>query len=161
VTIRVLIVDDHQLIRDTLTDLFAATEDIEAVGQCADGSEVAEAVERTRPDVILMDLRMPRMDGLTATREVLAAHPEVRIIVLTGALTPRTAREAKGAGAVGYLLKADDPDDLPGHIRAVAAGGSAWSPLAAAVSQNERDLVVVSSTGVPGSYVDEAPPEYR
>lgn len=130
-TIRVLVVDDHQFIRDALTDLFRATDGIDVVGQCGDGCEVAEAVERTRPDVVLMDLRMPGVDGLSAACSVLAVHPEVRIVFLTGGLTPRSAREAWAIGAAGYLLKDDDPGGLPDHIRRVAAGGTAWSPLAA------------------------------
>jgi DNA-binding NarL/FixJ family response regulator len=153
---RVLIVDDHQLIRDALTDLFSATEDIEPVGSCADGSEVATAVERTRPDVVLMDLQMPWVDGLTAARVVLADHPEVRIVVLTGGLTAASAREAAGLGVAGYLLKDDDPADLPGHVRAVAAGRTAWHPLAAAMLEDG-----LAPTMVPSPHVDECPPRFR
>src|SRR3712207_4827193 len=96
--IRVLIADDHKLIRDALTGLFEATEDIEVVGECSDGGQVAEAVERTRPDVVLMDLKMPVLDGLEATRELRVTHPEVRVVVLTGGLTPATAAEARALG---------------------------------------------------------------
>jgi DNA-binding NarL/FixJ family response regulator len=160
--IRVLIVDDHQLIRDALTDLFAATEDIEPVGSCADGGEVATAVERTRPDVILMDLQMPWMDGLTAARAVLADHPEVRIVVLSGGLTDATAREASGLGVAGYLLKDDDPVGLSDHVRAVAAGGTAWHPLVAALLEAGPNPTVDPPTPpVPSPYVDDCPPRFR
>ncbi|WP_448623470.1 response regulator [Geodermatophilus sp. URMC 64] len=152
---RVLIVDDHQLIRDALTDLFCATEDIEPVGSCADGDEVVAAVERTTPDVVLMDLQMPRVDGLTAARAVLADHPGVRIVVLTGGLTAATAREAGDIGVAGYLLKDDDPADLPGHVRAVAAGRTAWHPLATAMLA-DRPL-----PPVPSPHVDECPRRFR
>src|SRR3712207_4792682 len=131
--IRVLVVDDHQLIRDALTTLFVATDDIEAVGQRADGSEVVAAAGRTRPDVVLMDLQMPRMDGLTAARAVLEEGPPVRIVILTGGLTAASAREAWMLGVSGYLLKDDDPAALPDHVRTVAAGGTAWHPLASAL----------------------------
>jgi DNA-binding NarL/FixJ family response regulator len=130
---RVLVVDDHPLIRDTITELMATTPDIEVVGACADGSEVAAAVRRTRPDVVLMDLQMPRVDGLTAARAVLADHPDVRVVVLSGGLTAASAREARDLGVAGYLLKGDDPASLPGHVRAVAAGATAWHPLVRAV----------------------------
>ena len=160
--IKVLIVDDHKLIRDALDDLFADTDDIAVVGQCADGSEVTAAVARLQPDVVLMDLRMPGMDGLTATAEVLAAHPAVRVIVLTGALTPSTAMEARAIGAAGYLLKEDDPSRLPEHVRTVAAGGAAWSPVAAGVCENGWEAVENGTSGdVPSSYRDESPSQFR
>ena len=160
--IKVLIVDDHKLIRDALEDLFADTDDISVVGQCADGSEVTPAVARLQPDVVLMDLRMPVMDGLTATAEVLAAHPTVRVIVLTGALTPSTAMEARAIGAAGYLLKEEDPARLPEHVRTVAAGGLAWSPVAADVCENGWDAVANGATdAAPSPYVDESPTQFR
>jgi DNA-binding NarL/FixJ family response regulator len=137
---RVLIVDDHPLVRDSLADLFAATDDLTVVGQCADGSEVVEAVERTRPHVVLMDLQMPRVDGLTAARALLLAHPQLRVVFLSGALTPASAREASEIGAAGYLLKEDHPAALPERIRAVAAGGTVWHPRALALLEHDPDL---------------------
>jgi len=160
--IKVLIADDHPLIRDGLTDLLAETEDIEVVGQCADGSEVLAAVERTRPDVILMDLKMPRMDGVAATREVLVAHPDVRVVILTGGLSPEAVTEARAAGAVGYLLKEDSPGDLPDHVRAVAVGGSAWDPRARALTGDDHGSTGDSPPVQIGShYVDEIPHRFR
>jgi DNA-binding NarL/FixJ family response regulator len=159
---RVLIVDDHPLVREALSSLFDATADLAVVGQCADGSEVVEAVERTRPHVVLMDLQMPRVDGLTAARAVLLVHPQVRIVFLSGGLTPASAREASEIGAAGYLLKEDDPGALPEHIRAVAAGGTVWHPRALALLEHDPDpmgklpLQAVSST-----YVDACPPRLR
>jgi DNA-binding NarL/FixJ family response regulator len=130
VPITVLLADDHRLIRDALSDLFAQTPDIEVVARCTDGREVAAAVARSRPDVVLMDLNMPGVDGLAATRQVLTVHPRVRVLVVTGALTEASAREARLLGVAGYLLKDDDPAELAGHIRTVASGGSVWSPRA-------------------------------
>jgi DNA-binding NarL/FixJ family response regulator len=131
--IRVLVVDDHPFMREALTGLLAATGDIVVVGQCADGSEVAAAVAETRPDVLLLDVRLPMVDGLTVARAVRALHPEVRVVLLTGGFTDASAHAALEMGAVGYLLKGDDPAELPGRIRSVAAGGTAWHPRAAAL----------------------------
>ncbi|MGY1836974.1 response regulator transcription factor [Blastococcus sp. SYSU DS0510] len=135
--IRVVVVDDHPFLREALTELLEAAGGIAVVGQCADGTEVADAVRQLRPDVLLLDQQMPVMDGLTAARGVRTAHPEVRIIFLTGGLDPASVREARAIGAAGYLLKDDDPAELSGHIRTVAAGGSAWHPRAAALLGDE------------------------
>jgi len=130
--IKVLIADDHPFLRSALGDLLASTEDIRVVAECADGAEVAEAAARTHPDVVLMDLIMPRMSGLEATRALRAAQPDVRVIVLTGSLSAAAAREALSLDVAGFVLKADDAGDmLPVQIRAVASGGTAWSPIAA------------------------------
>jgi DNA-binding NarL/FixJ family response regulator len=126
--IKVLIADDHPFVRRSLTDLLAAEADICVVAECADGSEVAAAAARTRPDVVLMDLLMPRMSGLAAAKALRAAQPGVRVIVLTGSLKPSAAREARELGLAGFLLKGDDVHSLADSIRAVAAGGSVWNP---------------------------------
>ena len=160
-SIKVLIADDHKLIRMALVDLFAASSDIEVVAECADGSEVLEAVERTRPDVVLMDVKMPVMDGLEATCSLLSAHPEARVIILTGALTAATACEARALGAAGYLLKEDSPEDLPARVRAVAAGGTAWSAAASAVLERGWQSAPTTSDGSASPYVDESPARYR
>ena len=126
--IRVVVVDDHRFVRDSLVEVLEAAGGIAVVDQCADGSEVAAVIAQARPDVLLLDLQMPRMDGLTAARGVRVAHPEVRIVFLTGGLSSPCAHEARAIGAAGYLLKDDDPAELPGHVRTVAAGGTAWHP---------------------------------
>lgn len=131
--IEVVVVDDHPFVRDSVIDLLDASVGITVVGQCADGDEVAGVVARTQPRVLLLDLQMPRMDGMTAARGVRASHPDVRIVFLTGGLSLASVREAKAVGAAGYLLKDDEPTHLPGHVTAVAAGGTAWHPLATAL----------------------------
>jgi DNA-binding NarL/FixJ family response regulator len=131
-TIKVVIVDDNAYIRSAVAELLAATDDICVVATCRDGSEVVAAAARTAPDVVLMDLQMPQMSGLEATRALLAAQPQVRVVVLSGNVAAGSASEAMALGVAGFLLKEEDPGDLPRRIRAVAAGGTAWSDAAAA-----------------------------
>ena len=131
--IKLLIADDHAVVRDALVDLFVETDDIDVVAQCADGSEVVAAVVRSRPDVVLMDIQMPRMTGLEAARELLSADPQTRIVMLTANLSTAYVAAARELGVAGYLLKGDAPGDLPDQVRAVAAGGEVWSPEAAAL----------------------------
>src|SRR5215211_5546547 len=107
--ITVLIADDHPLVRGVLVDVLTGTDDMSVVAECADGSEVAEAAARTSPDVVLMDLQMPRMSGLDAIRALAAADARARVVVLTGSLTPASAQEARALGVAGFLLKGDDP----------------------------------------------------
>jgi DNA-binding NarL/FixJ family response regulator len=128
--IRVLIVDDHPLIREAVADLLTGTGDIRVVGECADGSEVAEAAARTEPDVVLMDLQMPRMSGLEAARALRADRPEVRVVLLTGSLSAAAAREALALGVAAVALKGEDADVLPGLIRSAATGGAVRLPAA-------------------------------
>jgi DNA-binding NarL/FixJ family response regulator len=87
--IKVLLADDHAFVRDSLTELLSATGDVTVVAQCEDGGQVLDAARRTRPDVVLLDRAMPRVTGLQAARELLAEHPEARVVVLTGSLTLR------------------------------------------------------------------------
>ena len=130
--IRVLIADDHPLIRSAIAELLGGTDDITVVAECADGAEVVEAAARTEPDVVLMDLQMPRMSGLEATRALRAALPDVRVIVLTGSWSAAAAREGRALGVAGFLLKGEGPDVLPDIVRTVARGGTAWGPGAPA-----------------------------
>ncbi|MGR6967733.1 response regulator [Geodermatophilus sp. URMC 61] len=135
--ITVLLADDHAFVRDSLVELLSASGDLTVVAECEDGAQVLDAARRTRPDVVLLDLAMPRVTGLQAARELLDERPESRIVVLTGSLTPGLVREAREIGVVGYLLKDDDPGALPGHVRTVAAGGTAWSDAATAATAGD------------------------
>jgi DNA-binding NarL/FixJ family response regulator len=110
--IRVLLVDDHRLVRAGLQSLLEACEDIEVVGSAADGREALELVGRVEPEVVLMDLSMPGMGGVEATRRLLDAHPGVQVVVLTSFSDQEQVLDAVDAGAVGYLLKDADPDAL-------------------------------------------------
>jgi DNA-binding NarL/FixJ family response regulator len=124
--IRVLLVDDHAPLRRLLAELLAETDDITVVGECRDGDEVVVAAMRARPDVVLMDRNMPGTDGLEATRRLLEAWPQARVVMLTGSFSVASRQEAERLGAVGYLLKGDS-SDLPSQVRHVAGGGTAWS----------------------------------
>jgi DNA-binding NarL/FixJ family response regulator len=120
--IRVLLVDDHQLVRAGVTTLLQSDPDISVVGEARDGREALTAVDATGPDVVLMDLSMPEMDGVEATRAVLAARPGTRVLVLTSFSDRERVKEVLGAGAIGYVLKDSEPDDLLAAVRAAARG---------------------------------------
>jgi DNA-binding NarL/FixJ family response regulator len=126
--IRVLIVDDDALVRAGLTMLFAGVDDIEIVGEAADGSEVEHAVTEGQPDIVLMDIRMPGVDGLTATEILRGRDRPPEIIVLTTFDADEHVLRALRAGASGFLLKDTPPAGIVGAIRAVAAGEPMLSP---------------------------------
>jgi len=130
-TIRVVLVDDHAVIRAGLAQLIATAEDIEVVGQAADGAEAVEQARALTPDVVLMDLQMPGVDGVSATREIVSAGLGVDVLVLTSYSDNERILDALDAGAVGYLLKDADPDDVLAGVRAVARGESPIHPKAA------------------------------
>jgi DNA-binding NarL/FixJ family response regulator len=131
--IRVVVVDDHAMVRTGLSALLEASDDVTVVGQAADGREAREVALSTLPDVVLMDLSMPVMDGARATREVLAAVPDTRVVVLTSFSDRRRVSEALEAGAVGYQLKDCEPPDLLAAVRAAAAGHAPLDPRVARV----------------------------
>lgn len=134
--IRVVIVDDHAMVRAGLSQLLEAAPGIEVVGSAADGTAALEVVADTSPDVVLMDLQMPGMDGVTATREIVGSGSPAQVVVLTSYSDGERIVAALDAGAVGYLLKDADPVDLVQGILAVHAAsrrstpgprGSCWS----------------------------------
>jgi DNA-binding NarL/FixJ family response regulator len=130
-SIRVVIVDDHAMIRAGLQQLLTGTHDIVVVGQAEDGEEAIEVVQSVRPDVVLMDLQMPGVDGVTAIRRLKALDVDVDVLVLTSFNDGERIVGALDAGAVGYLLKDADPDDVLRGIRAVSRGESPIDPKAA------------------------------
>jgi two-component system, NarL family, response regulator LiaR len=126
--ITVLVVDDHLLVRQGLRTLLELHEDIEIVGEAEDGATAVESACRLVPDVILMDIVMPEKDGLVATREILALHPTIKIIVLTSYGDDDKVFPAIEAGASGYLLKNVAPSELIGAIRAAYRGQAQLNP---------------------------------
>jgi DNA-binding NarL/FixJ family response regulator len=129
--IRVLLADDHGVIRDGLGRLISAQDDVELVGVAADGAEAVEQCRRLTPDVVLMDLDMPVLDGIEATRRVLAARPQTAVIVLTAFSDRPRITGALEAGACGYLLKDADAESVADGIRAAARGESPLDPRVA------------------------------
>ena len=126
--IRVLIVDDDDLMRAGLRGVLASDDAIELGGEADDGRAAAYRTRLLRPDVVLMDVRMPDLDGISATREVLAAFPEVRVVILTTFEQDDYIFGALSAGASGFLLKRTRPEELIAAIHTIAAGDSLLSP---------------------------------
>jgi DNA-binding NarL/FixJ family response regulator len=129
--IRVVLVDDHAVVRSGLAQLLSGAGDIEVVGQAGDGAEGLELVRQTRPHVVVMDLQMPGVDGVEATRRILAEGVDSEVVVLTSYSDNARIVAALDAGAVGYLLKDADPEDIIDGIRAVSRGESPLHPRVA------------------------------
>ena len=159
--IKVLLVDDQTLIRQGIRLLLEIETDIQVVGQAANGREALEQVESLRPDVVLMDVRMPEMDGVAATRELSARHPGVKVIILTTFEDDETVFEGLKAGARGYLLKDISSEEMAAAVRRVAAGEALIEPrltrkvlaefsrLASANSGQVSSKAVASSEALP------------
>ncbi|MFI6943755.1 response regulator [Streptomyces sp. NPDC050418] len=126
--IRLLLVDDDPLVRAGLSFMLGGDSGIEIVGEAADGSEVAELVDRTRPDVVLMDIRMPHVDGLTATEQLRARKEAPEVVVLTTFHADEQVVRALRAGAAGFVLKDTPPAEIVAAVRRVAAGEPVLSP---------------------------------
>ncbi len=131
VAIRVLVVDDHEVVRAGLRMLLGRAAGIDVVGEAADGAGAVDAVARTSPDVVLMDLSMPGMDGVEATARLTADHPAVRVVVLTTFADRDHVTAAIDAGAVGFMLKDADPGALADAVRSAARGEAPLDPRAA------------------------------
>ena len=121
-SVRVVIVDDHSLVRQGLEAVLSSAADIALVGQAADGRGAVDLVNEVAPDVVLMDLQLPGLPGLEATREILAVRPDTAVLVLTMFEDDDTVHAAVAAGAVGYLLKGADGEDILAAVRSAAAG---------------------------------------
>lgn len=126
--IRVLLVDDQPLLLQGFAMILSVEEDIEVVGRVTDGARAVDAVTDLAPDVVLMDVQMPLLDGVEATRRVVAAHPEVKVVILTTFDRDDYLFDALAAGASGFLLKNADPDDLVDAVRAAAHGHALLAP---------------------------------
>jgi DNA-binding NarL/FixJ family response regulator len=164
--IRVLLVEDHALVRAGLERLLATVEDLEVVGGAADGAEAIRLATELRPDVVLMDLSMPNVDGIEATRAIAATVPEAQVVVLTSLGDREHVLAALDAGAVGYLLKDAEPDELIAGIRSAARGESPLAPKAARtvltaraerdrpeLSEREREVLRCVAEGMPNKVI--------
>ncbi len=165
--IRVLIADDHGVLRDGLGRVIAAQPDMELVGAAANGAEAVELCHAARPDVVLMDLEMPVLDGIEATRAIVADASATAVLVLTSFSDRRRIVRALDAGAVGYLLKDASADEVVNGIRVAAEGGSPLDPRAArslleansapdplaALSPREREVLALLRQGMPNKLI--------
>ena len=164
---RVVLVDDHQILRVGLARMLAAEHDIEVVGTAGDGAEAVRVVSETNPDVVLMDLSMPGMDGVEATRAITASGSAAKVVVLTSFSDRERILGALDAGAIGYLLKDAEPDDLLRGIRAAARGDWPIDPRAARLllgegegrpagprlSQRETEVLRLVAAGLPNKTI--------
>jgi NarL family two-component system response regulator LiaR len=131
--IRVMLVDDHNVVRSGLATFLKAYDDLELVGEAKNGLEALNLCRKNKPDVILMDLKMPEMDGIAATRAILADYPDIKIIAMTSFEEEELVHGVLAAGAISYLLKNVSSDELSKAIRDAASGRSTLSPEAARV----------------------------
>jgi NarL family two-component system response regulator LiaR len=131
VTIRVAIADDHAVVRQGLRTFLELQDDVEVVGEAADGAQAVDLVAATEPDVVLLDLVMPRLDGIDAIKQIRARCPGTRILVLTSFADDHTVLPAVRAGAAGYLLKDVQPPELVSAIRTVHSGEALLAPAVA------------------------------
>jgi len=151
--IRVVLADDQEMVRAGLRMLVDFQPDLTVVGEAADGLEVVDVVARTMPDVVLMDVRMPRCDGIDAARRVVAAHPDVAVVILTTFDEDALLAEALRAGIRGFLLKTAPPEQLLHAVRTVAAGHGLLDPavtrrvIAASAHSPAPDARAVSLLG--------------
>lgn len=155
-TIRVLIADDQPVVRDGLAMLLGLIDDVEVVATAADGVEALERACAERPDIVLMDLRMPRMEGAEATRQILASVPDTRVLVLTTYSDDEFLFPALQAGARGYLTKDATAEEIEHAIRAIAAGQTHLDPaiqqrLVTAVLDQTQPPAASETAGVPSS----------
>jgi DNA-binding NarL/FixJ family response regulator len=166
--IRLLLAEDHPVVRAGLEKLLANEDDIELVGAAANGAEVVDLVNELRPDVVLMDLSMPVLDGVAATGRIVAAHGgDVRVVVLTSFADREQIMAALDAGASGYLLKDAEPAEIVGGVRSAARGDSPLAPRAArellaarsgersdsGLSPRELDVLRLVSRGLPNKHI--------
>ena len=165
--IRLLIADDHGVVRTGLAQLFGTVDDVELVGAASDGAEAVALCRERSPDVVLMDLEMPELDGIAATRRIREAQPDVAVVILTSFSDRDRIVAALDAGAVGYVLKDADPDELARAVRAAARGEApldpkaarallnarAEAPPAADLSAREREVLAMVVAGLPNKLI--------
>ena len=165
--IRVAVVDDHTIVRNGLVALLGAHADLEIVGAVGDGEEAVALCVEQRPDVVLMDLSMPGVGGIEATRRIAAEAPGVQVVVLTSFMDRERIVEALSAGAIGYLLKDAEPEELIRGIHTAARGESPLDPRAArtmlgaqrapdpldVLTDREREVLVLVAEGLPNKQI--------
>ena len=168
--IRIVAVDDHEVVRSGLRFSLMAFDDLELVGEAADGEEALRVCNEVQPDVVLMDIKMPRMSGIEATATLSATHPGIKVIALTSFQEAPQVQEALQAGAIGYLLKDVGADELADAIRDAYTGRSTLSPEAARalakaaveptelgqdLTEREREVLALLAEGMSNAQIAE------
>ena len=165
--IRLLIADDHAVVRSGLAQLLSVLEDVELVGAAETGDEAVSLCAELRPDVVLMDLEMPSLDGIEATRQIKAAQPETAVVILTSFSDRDRILRAIDAGAAGYLLKDAEPDELIRAVRAASHGDAPLDPRAGrallsaragtspadSLTDREREVLAMVAEGLPNKLI--------
>jgi DNA-binding NarL/FixJ family response regulator len=165
--IRVAVVDDHAIVRNGLVQLLSSDPALEVVGAVGDGAAAVALCAELRPDVVLMDLSMPGMDGVEATRRIMESAPRLQVVVLTSFVDRERVLAALDAGAIGYLLKDAEPDELLRGVHAAARGESPLDPRAARtmlgaqratgpleeLSEREREVLSLVAEGLPNKQI--------
>ncbi len=136
--IKVLLADDHQIVREGLRSLLSKADDVEIVGEADDGNKAVDLAQELEPDVVVMDLAMPNLNGVDATERIRRALPKTKVVVLSMHATDAHARPAVKAGAKGYLLKGSGLDDLLTAIRTVHKGGTFYTPEVAEMLKDDK-----------------------
>jgi DNA-binding NarL/FixJ family response regulator len=171
--IRILLVDDHRIVREGLASMLSTQTDLRIVGEAGTGREAIASIKRLQPDIVLLDLEMPDLDGVSVLQEIHPAFPSVRIIVLTAYGSEELILEAVRAGAKGYLLKGAGLDEVLHAVRVVAAGGSLLEPAIAErllgsverllrtgrepeiLTERERDILTLIARGFSNKAIGE------
>jgi len=164
--ISVLVAEDHTVMRGGLVELLSVADDLEVVGTAVDGAEAIELTEELRPDVVLMDISMPDVDGIRATGSILEARTETRVVMLTAFSDRDRVVAALDAGAIGYLLKDSEPQEVLEAVRAAARGDAPLAPRAARqllaarseeqradLSKREREVLALVAEGLPNKLI--------
>jgi len=164
--ISVLVAEDHTVMRGGLVELLSVADDLEVVGTAVDGAEAIELAEELRPDVVLMDISMPDVDGIRATGSILEARSETRVVMLTAFSDRDRVVAALDAGAIGYLLKDSEPREVLEAVRAAARGDAPLAPRAARqllaarseeqradLSKREREVLALVAEGLPNKLI--------
>lgn len=164
--IRLLLAEDHPVVRTGLVELLGAEPDVDVVASVGDGAAAVAAVTEVEPDIALLDVTMPEMDGIEATRRVVAARPETRVVILTASADREQMLRAVDAGALGYLLKDASPEELIEGVRAAARGESPLDPKVARelladrretrapqLTDREREVLALVGEGLPNKLI--------